>query len=156
MEYFKIDDEKNIYLLESEDFILTEDLSGLKHFVVLLVENLAGKPDPGKTEKFIVTLLDSGMVFFSAWGTNCEFIHDLIDNVLSDPEYRYADDFSTIESIILTAWHKNDSLEETVDFMINGAVSAEDYMETTKNLLIVVVNDRDSIKKIKNHLIGQI
>jgi hypothetical protein len=60
-------------------------------------------------------LLEAGAVYVCCWGTNCERVHDIIDET---HVWRTIDDASA--SQIVTTWDADESLEEAITFVMDA------------------------------------
>jgi hypothetical protein len=141
---------KNIHIFELDNFEISEDLSKYKNYIALLVEKIDIKIFHTEISNFIKYLLDSGMIYLSTFGNNCELIHDLADDIITNPSSNYEN--LENDSLITTTWHTNETIEETLDFMINCANPSDNFLNNTKNILIFVINDSKSLFKLKNYL----
>jgi len=54
-------------------------------------------------------LVDSGLIYFCAWGKNCERVHDAVDRFDIDRPTK-------VDHIIMTTWHSRKSLAEAMWF----------------------------------------
>lgn len=82
--------------------------------------------------------LDQGVVYVSAWGPDCEGVHDIIDEVLVD---RSPD--ATDEDVIMTTWHEDEALDEALWFAVNSAYPAGAYEGTCETLVAIAVESKD-------------
>jgi len=57
----------------------------------------------------IKKLVDSGLIYFCAWGKNCESVHDAVDrcDIVR---------LQKVNHIIMTTWHNDETLEEAMFF----------------------------------------
>ena len=71
---------------------------------------------------FVLAALDRGMVYFCAWGHDCERFHDIVDEIVVQ-DYLGDGRFvgPTGKDTVMTTWHKDDSLEEALDFFATWA-----------------------------------
>jgi hypothetical protein len=72
--------------------------------------------------------LKNGMVYFCAWGPDCERFHDVLDDV------QLADDLGqrlfagpSPDDTIMTTWHDNETLEDAVEFFKHWARPDEGF-----------------------------
>ena len=61
-------------------------------------------------------LLDAGCVYLCAWGPGCEHVHDTMDDIVLERELEGGP-----EQTIMTTWHANELLADTVDFTLQWA-----------------------------------
>jgi hypothetical protein len=82
-----------------------------RHFLLFLAWDATDKT-PQELMSFFRPLVERGLVYFCAWGSNCEAVHDAVDrcDIEKGPETRHAD------YIVMTTWHADESLEEAFWF----------------------------------------
>ena len=73
-------------------------------------------------------LLRAGASYFVCWGTDCERVHDIIDELLSYPD---ADFGVPEEACIMTTWHASESLTEALWFFLVNSSPDEHYQDST-------------------------
>jgi len=99
IELDRIDDLPDDLQLPSRYFacFLAWDASGVSHDVIGAVAQ---------------KLVRQGAVYFCTWGSDCERVHDIIDEerVRVDP---------TGESVIMTTWHRDERLSEAMWFLLH-------------------------------------
>jgi hypothetical protein len=112
------------------------DLSGAlqvpsRHFALLLAGDAQGWSD----EDILASarkLIAKGLAVLVAWGPDCERVHDLFDQA-RDPEESDA-------SVILTTWHGDETLDETLWYFVGCASAADDFAETCTSWVAASVN----------------
>ena len=66
--------------------------------------------------------LRKGMVYFCAWGPDCERFHDILDEVIVTDDLgkrRFVG--PSAHDRVITAWHEKETLAEAVEFFTNWA-----------------------------------
>jgi len=64
--------------------------------------------------------LKSGMVYFCAWGPDCERFHGIVDEVVVEDDIGERLFFGKNRSdTIMTTWHDDEPLNEALDFFVN-------------------------------------
>ena len=108
---------QGLFSLALPDFQSLPDSISLpsRHLIAFLAANSAGVDSKTLTE-FSRQLLRAGCVYFCAWGTDCERAHDIFDG-----------ECLTIEPVIMTTWHADESLDEALWFFVFSAFPAEAY-----------------------------
>lgn len=71
---------------------------------------------------FCRKLLRLGCAYLSCWGPDCERVHDLMDS-----EFERDDLLEPSIGCLMTTWHAEERLEETVDFFLTSTYPDEDY-----------------------------
>ena len=89
-------------------------------------------------------LLDGGAVYVCAWGPDCERVHDIIDeqHVGLVPK-------STVRSVVMTTWHDDESLEETLGFVLTAAIPDEAYAEECGSTLGISIGSSQWAAEIR-------
>ncbi|MDY6991866.1 MAG: hypothetical protein SVR94_04575, partial [Pseudomonadota bacterium] len=114
------------------------DLNNWVPYIVVLTAWTVERASVDFWRPFIDLLLKKGAVYFACIGTFSEKLHDEIDEFL----YQYEDSLGEYIHInIVTTYHKNDTIEEAVDYCIYGT----DIRDRTHNCILVVL-DSDSIE----------
>ena len=62
-------------------------------------------------ERLCRRLLELGCVWFSAWGTECERVHDIMDYVVVERD----------RGDVITTWHADESLDEAMEFFLSAS-----------------------------------
>jgi hypothetical protein len=143
---------KNLYILYLDDLTLNIDLSKMRYFIALLVENI-NNINLESVNTFITKLLDDGMVYLCTWGKNCELIHDITDEIMSIPgnSSKYLIDDSN-DDTIMTTWHKNEKMEEALWYTLYNAYPTNGFFDSTENIIIMVIDDKDLQEKVYKYL----
>jgi hypothetical protein len=77
--------------------------------------------------------LKKGMVYFCAWGPDCERVHDVVDEVI------VMNNLESRGNTIMTSWHNKESLKEALQFAEWATPVGDDIEETDKDLVVVTV-----------------
>ena len=89
--------------------------SDCEHFSLFLAIDAREFSDAA-ISKLAKSLLDRGLVHLDAWGREFERVHDLFD-LQRDPS-------ETDETVVMTSWHTDESLEESLwEFVYLGYVT---------------------------------
>ena len=78
--------------------------------------------------QFAAAALNKGMVYFCAWGRDCEKFHDIVDEVVVNDELgerRFVG--PTANDTVMTTWHDDETLEEALDFFVTLAVPTQGF-----------------------------
>jgi hypothetical protein len=67
-------------------------------------------------------LLDSGAVYVCVWGSDCERVHDIVDEVSLGPEPPLV-----LERVVMTTWHTDEPLSEAIWFVLRCSSPDEGY-----------------------------
>jgi hypothetical protein len=114
---------KSLYCLSSAS--LSELASSLRvpsrHFALLLAADATGWRDEDVLAA-ARTLVEKGLALLVAWGPDCERVHDLFDHARGPDE--------PAESVLLTTWHGDETLDEALWYFVGCAAPAEAYLET--------------------------
>ena len=94
--------------------------------------------------EFASAALSKGMVYFSAWGRDCERFHDIVDEVIVEDdvgERRFVG--PTADDSVMTTWHKDNTLEEALDFFTTFAVPTDGFAANSSFRLVICVGNPD-------------
>ena len=103
------------------------------NFACLMVFDGSGVPADVIADA-VQLLLDSGCVYLSTWGADCERVHDIIYSVCDskNPNPR-------VESVIMTHSHADDSLDHAIWCLLCMAWPAESYFDACRSALVLCV-----------------
>jgi len=82
------------------------------------------------------------MVYFCAWSRDCERLHDIVDEVVAEDdigERRFAGPTST--DVVMTTWHKDETLEEALGFFSISAIPTEGFAANSDFRLAICVGN---------------
>jgi hypothetical protein len=82
------------------------------------------------------------MVYFCAWGRNCERFHDIVDEVILEDdlgEHRFVG--PTENDVVMTTWHKDETLEEAIEFFTSWAVPTDGFAANSSFRLVICVGN---------------
>jgi hypothetical protein len=117
------------------------------NFVLLLIMNGTQFDSPliySAAEK----LLDNGMIYACVWGSECERVHDIIDQARfkRHPE-------ETNNNVIITTWHAQESIEEAVWFFLNCAWPATAYQNTCSDWVAAVIGNPEWESRVRDEIL---
>ena len=95
------------------------------------------------------TALRTGMHYFSAWGPDCERVHDIVDADIVDLDLHLDDrdragapesapEFNPDRGLVMTTWHDEEPLSETLEFFWTCASPAGGQEDSGLRLLITM------------------
>ncbi len=90
-------------------------------------------------------LIDQGAAYFCLWGPDCERVHDLIDEVEAVREQANPDD----ESVIMTNWHDDQPLSETIWFTLYCTLPDDPYIDDFKSTLAISIGSSEWAAQIR-------
>jgi hypothetical protein len=82
-------------------------------FVLLLIHDATNRSYQDRLWDTLGHLLNAGCVYLCTWGPDCEYVHDLMDEliVMRDLEKRW-------EGSIMTTWHNKEPLDDALAFAV--------------------------------------
>lgn len=107
----------------------------LGNFVCLLAWDARGVP-VDVISTLVERLLHAGASYFVCWGPDCERVHDIIDEIDSDPNNGLR---APEGSVIMTSWHSSKPLSEAVWFFLRCAVPDDPYVDSTRSAVAVSI-----------------
>jgi len=129
-------------LSEPSEIDLTQLVA--RHFGCLIAWD-ANQSTVEEVSSLIDPLIKAGCVYFCCWGSGCERVHDIIDEL--DP---YTDD---VDGIIMTTWHTDQSLEEAIWFFLNVTWPDKRFEETFEALLGITVGSNEWASELRTALL---
>jgi hypothetical protein len=93
------------------------------------------------------SLIANGMRYFCSWGRDCERVHDIVDSVVIEN----AKD-ETEDSVIITMWFDDKSLDEALWQFLYVAFPANDYAEGCRADLAIVIGNSEWGGRIKRRV----
>lgn len=116
-----------------------------KYKCVVLVERIVDQSFRGQLSKLLV---ESGCLYFMAWGFDCSLWDDSVDYAnLERFDYGEVPD----EQFVMTTWHENQSLEEVLRFAKYDAIKSYDDRQLD-DLLILDIGGEDRAEEIESML----
>ena len=111
------------------------------NFLLLLAWD-APEVDKQELTDIFRPLVDSGPVYFCAWGSNCEAVHDAVDQCDIEVHEEAGREISA-DSILLTTWHTGESLAEALWFFKVCALPAESFTRADCDRFAVAVGSSE-------------
>src|ERR1700681_2388283 len=110
------------------------------HFIAFLAADASGT-DAVILQRFARGLLDAGCIYFCAWGTDCERVHNVFDGECLD-----------VDPVIMTTWHSEDSLDDALWFFVYSAYPDDGYLDTCRSALALTVGHPEWDEHIRKRL----
>ena len=92
------------------------------------------------------SLLERGIAYLSAWGPDCERVHDQFDieRIPDEPK----------DKTVMTTWHSKESMPEALWFFANCVEPAGGYTASCKDWVAISVGNVAWAQQIRSNLIG--
>jgi len=106
-----------------------------RNFVLLLAcnaESLRGE----EIEHVASKLVEQGLAYFCAWGSDCERVHDLFDAAAQGKNEQLVG-----EDVVMTTSHKDESLLEALWFFLHSAFPTRYFETSCTDWVIAVVGN---------------
>ena len=96
-------------------------------------------------------LMETGNLYFCAWGPGCEKAHDIYDETFVLREIERGERLH-----VMTTWHENDSLADALWFLLYNAMVDDDQWEECSTVVITVGNEewRDEVANSLSDIAG--
>jgi len=117
-----------------------------KYFVCLLAADFSNV-SVTRISDVALTLVSVGCCYFLCWGPGCERAHDIIDETLAAANLDVIDD-----SVIMTTWHDDETLDEALFFLLTCAMPDDKYFEMTGASVAVSVGNEKVLAQIRTAL----
>jgi hypothetical protein len=105
------------------------------NFACLLAWDARGA-SAGAVSAFIEPVLRAGASYFVCWGPDCERVHDIIDEMLSDPDNDYG---VPDDSCIMTTWHDSEPLRDALSFFLVNSWPDQHFQDSSRVALAISV-----------------
>jgi len=113
-----------------------------KYFVCFLCWDDSTNDTRDAISDFAEILLRSGGVYFCVWGRGCSRVHDIIDLASYEQDQEN-------ESVIMTSWHEDESLDESLWFFLNSAFPDDRYFEECRaGVAITIGSSSESVARV--------
>ncbi len=89
---------------------------------------------------FVKTLIDAGCVSFVCWGPDCQRVHDIADE---------CDPYKDNDSVIMTTWHADESLDDAVWYFLNTMFAMADFEPVFRSSLAISVGSEPWASSIR-------
>jgi len=99
---------------------------------------------------FAEKMLLQGAVYICSWGPGCEMVHDCFDDVVVRDNLGVSD-----QTVILTTWHENESIDDAVWFTARVAEPAGAYAKDSQTVLYVVIGNQSWVEKVNGAVVNQ-
>ncbi|MBK8276034.1 MAG: hypothetical protein IPK92_09340 [Nitrospira sp.] len=126
---------------------LPRDLGFNSHHCVLFLAIDATVLADEQLFSLVKWVMDQRAVYVCVWGPGCERVHDVIDEAIATLDRTESD-----ETVIMTTWHDDESLEEALWFALNNAMPASAYSESCSVVIAVSIGSEQWGRKILVYL----
>ena len=89
-------------------------------------------------------LLNSGAVYLSVWGKECERVHDIIDEVSVGPCPP-----PVLEKVVMTTWHADEPLDEAIWHSLHCSWPDQAYEQGCDATLALSIGLPDAAQRIR-------
>lgn len=125
----------DLWLISAESFnnVLEHLTHSSPRFALFTAMDLtAGEVEASRSS--VNKMVNRGLAYFCAFGENCEALHDCLDHAYvvqttMNPE-------PDANSVLMTTWHSDDTLEEALWFFLYTALPAGRYAQGCENYII--------------------
>jgi len=133
-------------LTESVATLAADLVAPSRHFVLFIAadtRSLAGSEIYAAAEAAI----RAGASYVCCWGPDCSRFHDAFDEADLEMNGESSDD-----RILMTTWHENEPLEETLWFAVHSTFPSPFYESSTRAVLAVAIGSRAWATQIQTYL----
>jgi hypothetical protein len=122
-----------------------------KYFTLLLAWD-APDIQPDKLMEFFCPLVNRGLVYFCAWGSRCEEVHDAIDLCVAARQVSSGER----DNHLMSTWHRDESLEEALWFFNILAIPTDNHIIGDFERYAVAVGNPEYAERITRILTNQV
>lgn len=97
----------------------------------------------------VAPLLRAGAAYFVCWGPDCERVHDIIDELTSEPDNEFE---IPEDSCIMTTWHDSEPLRDALWFFLVNTSPYGHYENSTHAALAIAVGSGEWAQEIRDAL----
>jgi hypothetical protein len=126
--------------------ILTATQVVAPHFAVFLAWD-ATSIATEEISRLAALLHNRGLAYLCAFGPDCERVHDIFDEVELE-----LDGTRPRDSVIMTTWHNDESLEDALWFFVNNSVPDAAYEDTCHTGIAVTIGNSQWATKVADYL----
>ena len=116
------------------------------HFAVFLAWD-ATSVATEEISRLATLLHNRGLAYLCAFGPGCERVHDIFDEV--DLEL---DGARPSESVIMTTWHKDESLEDALWFFVYNSLPDPAYENTCHTGIAITIGNSQWAAQVADYL----
>jgi hypothetical protein len=92
-------------------------------------------------------LLKMGLAYLCAWGPDCERVHDIFDEEDLARDLR-----GDLHDMVMTTWHRDESLEEALWFFVHSAFPADGYVQDCTDWVIAPIANTEWEQEIRERI----
>ena len=145
---FEEDPAKDFYFCSSDSVeILSEKIDPTSRYFAFFVAMDARNIADDEIARAATKLLSRGLVFLSAWGPDCERVHDLFDQSAFEINEKL-----TGNDVIMTSWHSKESLLEALWFFVHCAHATESFAAQCSNWIIATIGNPEWEREIRANI----
>jgi hypothetical protein len=86
-------------------------------------------------------------------GVDCERFHDIVDEVVVEDDLGERQFLGpNQDDVIMTTWHKDDILEEAIDYFINFAFPTDGFQADSDSWIALCVNNPEWATSIRRKI----
>ena len=105
-----------------------------------------------RVSEFAHAALKSGMVYFCAWGPDCERFHDIVDEVVVKDELARRLFVKNETDTIMTTWHDDEPLSEALDFFANLTSPTAGFEQNSNYWVAVSLDNTEWARELQLRL----
>jgi hypothetical protein len=137
--------ERSLFMLElaTPDQLPRHINVGSKHFGTLVAWD-ARTATHDEIASFVEKLIEAGTVSFVCWGPDCERVHDIADE---------CDPYKHNESVIMTTWHADDSLDDATWYFLNTMFAMPAFEREFGSSLAISVGSQSWASSLRSALL---
>ena len=132
--------------VSASDEILAATQAVAPHFAVFLAWD-ATTVATEEISRLATLLHNRGLAYLCTFGPDCERVHDIFDEVELELEGARPS-----ESVIMTTWHDDESLEDALWFFVNNSFPDAAYEDTCHTGIAVTIGNRQWAIQVADYL----
>ena len=120
-----------------------------EYFGLLLLMDTRSE-DPSLIDGIAAQLLEAGLVYLCAWGPDCEHLHDIFDEADLARELDRNASSNCSDDVVMTTWHKDESLKEALQFFVYSAFATGTYASECRDWVIATIGNPEWESEVRS------
>ncbi len=140
--------DRQLFALEvaTSSEVLAATQSVTPHFATFLAWDTTSI-EAGEIARLATLLHNRGLAYLCAFGPGCERVHDIFDEVEIELQAARPSD-----SVIMTTWHEDETLEDALWFFVNNSFPDAAYEDTCRIGIAMTIGNSHWAKQVASYL----
>jgi hypothetical protein len=122
---------------------------GSKYFGLFLAMDARGA-DVSEIGKVASQLIQRGLGYLCAWGSDCERVHDIFDESSVEKELKENGGMKDSDDVVMTTSHADEPLNEALWFFVHSAFVTEGYEKGCRDWVIATIGNSEWEQEVRS------